>query len=126
MRLIDADKIIDSLGISDIDLAIGAVIDEQSTAFDVDKVVEQLKELKMRYFLTIANTGDADKDCAYKNIANTIDRAIDIVSVVAERFNTESDLVTVSYSRITNSEAIDKSTIKITIETTDLEVDDVV
>ena len=50
----------------------------------------------------------------------------DIVSVVSERFNTESDLVTVSYSRITNSEAIDKSTIKITIETTDLEVDDVV
>lgn len=79
MRLIDADKTIDSLSISDIDLAIGAVIDEQSTAFDVDKVVEQLKELKMRYFLTIANTGDADKDCAYKNIANTIDRAIDIV-----------------------------------------------
>lgn len=31
----------------------------------------------------------------------------DIVSVVAERFNTESDLITVSYSRITNSEAID-------------------
>lgn len=79
MRLIDADKTIDSLGISDIALAIGAVIDEQPTAFDVDKVVEQLKKLKMRYFLTIANTGDADKDCAYKNIANTIDRAIDIV-----------------------------------------------
>nr|DAR15931.1 MAG TPA: hypothetical protein [Caudoviricetes sp.] len=50
----------------------------------------------------------------------------DIVSVVAERFNTESDLITVSYSRITNSEAIDKPTIKIAIETTDLEVDDVV
>lgn len=79
MRLIDADKIIDSLGISDIDLAIGAVIDEQPTAFDADKVVEQLKELKMRYFLTIANTGDVDKDSAYKNIVNTIDRAIDIV-----------------------------------------------
>lgn len=42
MRLIDADKIIDSLGISDIDFAIGAVIDEQPTVFDVDKVVEQL------------------------------------------------------------------------------------
>lgn len=40
MRLIDADKIIDSLGISDIDFAIGAVIDEQPTAFNVDKVVE--------------------------------------------------------------------------------------
>ena len=54
-------------------------VDEQPTAFDLDKVVEQLKQLKMRYFLTIANTGDADKDCAYKNIANTIDRAIEII-----------------------------------------------
>ena len=44
MRLIDADKIIDSLGISDIDFAIGAVIDDQPTAFNVDKVVEQLEE----------------------------------------------------------------------------------
>lgn len=79
MRLIDADKIIDSLGISDIDFAIGAVIDGQSTVFDADKVVEQLKELKMRYFLTIANTGDADKECAYKNIANTIDRVVEII-----------------------------------------------
>lgn len=43
MRLIDADKIIDSLGNSDMDFAIGAVIDEQPTAFDVDKVMEQLK-----------------------------------------------------------------------------------
>lgn len=42
MRLIDADEIIDSLGGSDMDFAIGAVIDEQPTAFDVDKVVEQL------------------------------------------------------------------------------------
>ena len=45
MRLIDADKIIDSLGGSDIDFAIGAVIDEQPTAFDVDKVVEELEKL---------------------------------------------------------------------------------
>lgn len=45
-RLIDADKIIDSLGNSDMDLAIGAVIDEQPTAFDVDKVMEQLKRDK--------------------------------------------------------------------------------
>lgn len=78
-RLIDADKIIDFLGNSDIDFAIGAVIDGQSTAFDADKVIEQLEELKMRYFLTIANTGDVDKDCAYENIANTIDKAIEIV-----------------------------------------------
>lgn len=55
------------------------LIDNQPTAFDLDKVVEQLEQLKMRYFLTIANTGDADKDCAYENIANTIDRAIEII-----------------------------------------------
>ena len=42
-RLIDADKIIDSLGMSDMDFAIGAVIDEQPTVFDVDKVVERLE-----------------------------------------------------------------------------------
>lgn len=45
MRLIDADEIIDSLGGSDMDFAIGAVIDEQPTAFDLDKVVEQLEKL---------------------------------------------------------------------------------
>ena len=44
-RLIDADKIIDSLGYSDMDFAIGAVIDEQPTAFDVDEVVQQLEML---------------------------------------------------------------------------------
>lgn len=55
------------------------IVDVQPTAFDADKVVEQLKQLKMKYFLTIANTGDADKDCAYKNIANTIDRVIEII-----------------------------------------------
>ena len=42
-RLIDADKIIDSLGNSDMDFAIGAVIDEQPTVFDIDKVVQQLE-----------------------------------------------------------------------------------
>lgn len=44
-RLIDADKIIDSLGGSDMDFAVGAVIDEQPTAFDVDEVVQQLEML---------------------------------------------------------------------------------
>lgn len=45
MRLIDADELIDSLGTSDMDFAIGAVIDEQPTAFDVDEVVKQLEML---------------------------------------------------------------------------------
>ena len=80
MRLIDADKLkhVIHCAYSD-DLEILEKIDEQPTAFDVDKVVEQLKQLKMKYFLTIANTGDADKDCAYKNIANTINRAVEII-----------------------------------------------
>ena len=43
MRLIDADKIINSLGSSDVDLYISGLIDEQPTAFDVDKVVEKLE-----------------------------------------------------------------------------------
>lgn len=47
-RLIDADEIIDSLGNSDMDFAIGAVIDEQPTVFDVDKVIERLETKKTR------------------------------------------------------------------------------
>mgnify|MGYP007076753334 FL=1 len=45
----------------------------------MEKVVRELRDLKMHYYLTIANTGDADKDCAYLNIANAIDKAIEIV-----------------------------------------------
>lgn len=44
-RLIDADKIINSLGMSDMDFAIGAVIDDQPTVFDVDGVIQQLETL---------------------------------------------------------------------------------
>ena len=96
-RLIDADKLIQEMSewywdkekqkaaendVSPMDLFTHLAIttvQEQPTAFDVEKVVEQLKALKMRYFLTIANTCDADKDCAYKNIANAIDRVVEIV-----------------------------------------------
>ncbi len=79
MRLIDADEIIDSLGGSDMDFAIGAVIDEQPTAFDVDKVVKQLKDLKAMYWFSIANTGDKKLDVAYENVGNALDRAIEII-----------------------------------------------
>ena len=79
MRLIDADKIIDSLGNSDIDFAIGAVIDEQPTVFDLDKVVKQLKDLKAMYWFSIANTGDEKLDVAYEKVGNALDRAIEIV-----------------------------------------------
>lgn len=79
MRLIDADKIIDSLGGSDMDFAIGAVIDEQPTVFDLDKVVKQLKDLKVMYWVSIANTGDEKLDVAYEKVGNALDMAIEIV-----------------------------------------------
>lgn len=59
-RLIDADKIIDSLGNSDMDFAIGAVIDEQPTVFDVDKVISELKRDKFvesEYILSDVHQG---------------------------------------------------------------------
>ena len=72
MRLIDADKIIDSLGNSDMDFARGAVI-------DVDKVSKQLKDLKAMYWFSIANTGDKKLDVAYENVGNALDKAIEIM-----------------------------------------------
>lgn len=67
-RLIDADKIIDSLGNSDMDFAIGAVIDEQPTAFDAEKVTESL----MDRFRVVSNDEDLEWNRA-------IDYAIKIV-----------------------------------------------
>lgn len=52
---------------------------EQPTVYSVDGVVEELEELKMRYFLTIANTGDEKSDFAYENVGNALDKAIEIV-----------------------------------------------
>lgn len=55
------------------------MIREESTDFDLDEVVEQLKQLKTRYFLTIANTGDKKLDIAYENVGNVLDRVIEII-----------------------------------------------
>ena len=54
-------------------------IESQPTAYSVDKVVKELEELKMRYLLTIANTGDEKSDFAYENVGNVLDKAIEIV-----------------------------------------------
>lgn len=67
------------VSLADIAVSMLMEIEEQPTAYDVEKVVKELEDLKMRYYFTIANTGDADKDCAYLNTANAIDRAIEIV-----------------------------------------------
>lgn len=79
MRLIDADKIIDSLGNSDMDFAIGAVIDEQPTVFDVDKVAERLEEEKKRAFKLCLGTNDSTQRLKYIEKEQTIALAIEIV-----------------------------------------------
>lgn len=85
-RLIDANDLIEYIKIFEIGTSISSdqkefidCINRQFTAFDVDKVVEQIEQLKMRYFLTIANTGDKKLDVAYENVGNALDRAIEIV-----------------------------------------------
>ena len=88
MKLIDADQLIEfidpghlrhpgELAFSELDVV--NMLNHAPTAFYVAKVIRELKKLKMRYYMTIANTGDADKDCTYLNIANAIDEAIKIV-----------------------------------------------
>lgn len=94
MRLIDADLLIrtckkwlepkspdedEMVSLADIAVSVLMEIQEQPIAFDMQKVVKELEDLKMSYFLTLANTGDANKDCAYLNIANVIDKEIEIV-----------------------------------------------
>ena len=53
--------------------------DRMPIAFDVEKVVREIRDLKLSYYMTIVNTGDADKDYVYLNVANAIDTAIEIV-----------------------------------------------
>ena len=78
-RLIDADKIIDSLSNSDMDFTIGAVIDEQPTVFDVDKIVERLEEEKKRAFKLCLGTNDSTQRLKYIEKEQTIALAIEIV-----------------------------------------------
>lgn len=46
---------------------------------NIKRIVERLGEMKMRYFLTIANSGSANLDSVYEEVGNCIDRAIEIV-----------------------------------------------
>jgi hypothetical protein len=49
------------------------------TAYDTDKVVAELEEERLNYFLTIANTGSEKLDIAYGYASDAVNRAIDIV-----------------------------------------------
>lgn len=85
MRLIDANKIINSLGSSDVDLYISGLIDEHPTAFDVDKVVEQIKSIKEKEegACTDEQCGFCDyfNDCHDGDMCDklALDKAIEIV-----------------------------------------------
>ena len=54
-------------------------VNEQPTAYDVEKVEEQIEEMNMNYFLTIANTGSEKLDIAYGYTSDALNKAIDIV-----------------------------------------------
>lgn len=79
-RLIDADKIIDSLGNSDMDFAIGAVIDEQPTAFDLDKVIEQIEHRRANFDCKLCKYNDDGKTVCSEDCSDAlIDDLLDIV-----------------------------------------------
>lgn len=91
-RLIDADKIYESL-IERIDwlrkqdyetyCAVGDTIrfvtDQQPTAYDQNKVMEQLETMRMRYYLTYANTRDKTNDSIWEKVSMAVDKTIEIV-----------------------------------------------
>ena len=56
------------------------------------KIIEKLEEEKMSYFLTIANTGDEKLDCAYEQVGDALDKAIEIVKQEAEQFGTDTNV----------------------------------
>ena len=58
--------------------AVRRMIKEQPTAFDKEKVIEELENTRAQYFITIANTGDEKLGFAYKYIWNALDHAIKI------------------------------------------------
>lgn len=89
MRLIDADELkhVIHCAYSD-DLEILEKIDEQPTAFDVDKVVEQIESIKEKEY-----TACSEQACGYCRYLSTcscgdkadklaLDRAIEIVKAV--------------------------------------------
>lgn len=80
MRLIDADKIINSLGSSDVDLYISGLIDEQPTSFDVDKVIEQIKYRRANFDCKLCKYNDDGKTICSEDCSDAlIDDLIEIV-----------------------------------------------
>ena len=81
-RLIDADKIIDSLGMSDMDFAIGAVIDEQPTVFDVDKVIEQMEQREANFDCKSCKHNDGENTICSEDCSDAL--IDDLIKIVKE------------------------------------------
>lgn len=80
MRLIDADKIINSLGSSDVDLYISGLIDEQPTSFDVDRVIEQIEYRRANFDCKLCKYNDDGKTICSEDCSDAlIDDLIKIV-----------------------------------------------
>ena len=91
-RLIDADKLLEETrrdrdyarknGFLDMYYERQALIDRikaQPTAYDPEKVVEQLETMRMRYYLIYANTGNKTNDEVWEKASRAVDKAIEIV-----------------------------------------------
>ena len=56
----------------------------------IEKLIGRLEETRMRYFLTIANTGDEELDCVYEYVGKAIDNAISIANELAEEYSADT------------------------------------
>lgn len=86
MKLIDADELIEYIKAFEIGTSISSdqkefidCVNKQLTAFDVDKVVEQLEEEKKRAFKLCLGTTDSTQRLKYIEKEQTIALAIEIV-----------------------------------------------
>ena len=99
-RLIDADKLLEETrrdrdyarknGFLDMYYERQVLIDRikaQPTAYYPEKVVEQLETMRMRYYLTYANTGNKTNDEVWEKASRAVDKAIEIVKKEAEQYN---------------------------------------
>lgn len=72
MRLIDADKLINSLGSSDVDLYISGLIDEQPTSFDVDRVIEQIEYRRANFDCKLCKYNDDGKTICSEDCSDAL------------------------------------------------------
>lgn len=78
-RLIDADNLINSLGSSAVDIEISDLIGEQPTAFDLDKVIEQLEKEESEARLRLMEDRKTAYEFSSKCRLDAYKKAIEIV-----------------------------------------------